>query len=300
MEFFLIRRDIPFMRYTLIFNVISLFIFIASVFFLLYRGLYLSIEFTGGTIVEVQYPNIANLESVRATIEMLGYSDAKIQSFGTSHNVLIRIPIRKQKTSAQQSDQLMTALKVNNKDVKLLRTDFIGPQFGRELSIDGLIALIWVVVGIAIYLSLRFEWRYAVAGIIANLHDIIIILGFFAFFQWEFSLSVLAAVLAILGYSVNESVIVFDRIRETFLRKRNMSVQEVINHGITSTISRTIITHTSTEMMVLSMYFFGGPPLHYFSLALTIGIIFGIYSSVFVASSVAMYLGIKRKSLIKY
>ncbi|MDU0810392.1 MAG: protein translocase subunit SecF [Burkholderia sp.] len=299
MEFFFIRRDIPFMRYKIIFNVISLFMFLTSIFFLLYRGLYLSIEFTGGTVVEIQYPHVAKLETVREVIKMLGYSDAKVQNFGTSNNVLIRIPIMKQKKSTQQKDQLMTALKANDKSVRLLRSDFIGPQVGRELVINGLIALMWVVIGISIYLSFRFEWKYAISAIIANLHDVVIILGFFAFFQWEFSLSVLSAVLAVLGYSINESVVIFDRIRETFRRKRNMSVQEVINYGITSTMSRTIITHISTEMMVLSMYFFGGPPLHYFSLALTIGIIFGVYSSVFVAGSVAMFLGIKREDLIK-
>lgn len=273
--------------------------FLTSIFFLLYRGLYLSIEFTGGTVVEIQYPHVAKLETVREVIKMLGYSDAKVQNFGTSNNVLIRIPIMKQKKSTQQKDQLMTALKANDKSVRLLRSDFIGPQVGRELVINGLIALMWVVIGISIYLSFRFEWKYAISAIIANLHDVVIILGFFAFFQWEFSLSVLSAVLAVLGYSINESVVIFDRIRETFRRKRNMSVQEVINYGITSTMSRTIITHISTEMMVLSMYFFGGPPLHYFSLALTIGIIFGVYSSVFVAGSVAMFLGIKREDLIK-
>ncbi|AIO57970.1 export membrane protein SecF [Burkholderia mallei] len=296
MEFFRIRKDIPFMRHALVFNVVSLVTFLSAVFFLFHRGLHLSVEFTGGTVIEVQYQQAAQLEPVRAT---LGYADSQVQNFGTSRNVLIRLPLKQGLTSAQQSDQVMAALKAQNADVVLQRVEFVGPQVGRELATDGLLALACVVIGIVIYLSFRFEWKYAVAGIIANLHDVVIILGFFAFFQWEFSLSVLAAVLAVLGYSVNESVVIFDRIRETFRRERKMTVQEVINHAITSTMSRTIITHTSTEMMVLSMFFFGGPTLHYFALALTVGIMFGIYSSVFVAGSLAMWLGIKREDLVK-
>ncbi|AAU50189.1 protein translocase subunit SecF [Burkholderia mallei] len=296
MEFFRIRKDIPFMRHALVFNVVSLVTFLSAVFFLFHRGLHLSVEFTGGTVIEVQYQQAAQLEPVRAT---LGYADSQVQNFGTSRNVLIRLPLKQGLTSAQQSDQVMAALKAQNADVALQRVEFVGPQVGRELATDGLLALACVVIGIVIYLSFRFEWKYAVAGIIANLHDVVIILGFFAFFQWEFSLSVLAAVLAVLGYSVNESVVIFDRIRETFRRERKMTVQEVINHAITSTMSRTIITHTSTEMMVLSMFFFGGPTLHYFALALTVGIMFGIYSSVFVAGSLAMWLGIKREDLVK-
>ena len=285
MEFFRIRKDIPFMRHALVFNVISLVTFLAAVFFLFHRGLHLSVEFTGGTVIEVQYQQAAELEPVRATLGKLGYADAQVQNFGTSRNVLIRLQLKEGLTSAQQSDQVMGALKAQNPDVTLQRVEFVGPQVGRELATDGLLALACVVIGIVIYLSFRFEWKYAVAGIIANLHDIVIILGFFAFFQWEFSLAVLAAILAVLGYSVNESVVIFDRIRETFRRERKMSVQEVINHAITTTMSRTIITHTSTEMMVLSMFFFGGPTLHYFALALTVGIMFGIYSSVFVAAA---------------
>ena len=300
MEFFRIRKDIPFMRHALVFNVISLVTFLAAVFFLFHRGLHLSVEFTGGTVIEVQYQQAAQLEPVRATLGKLGYADAQVQNFGTSRNVLIRLQLKEGLTSAQQSDQVMTALKAQSPDVSLQRVEFVGPQVGRELATDGLLALACVVIGIVIYLSIRFEWKYAVAGIIANLHDVVIILGFFAFFQWEFSLAVLAAILAVLGYSVNESVVIFDRIRETFRRERRMSVSEVINHAITTTMSRTIITHTSTEMMVLSMFFFGGPTLHNFSLALTIGIWFGIYSSVFVAAALSMWMGIKREDLVKH
>jgi preprotein translocase subunit SecF len=299
MEFFRIRKDIPFMKHALIFNAISLITFIAAVFFLFHRGLHLSIEFTGGTVIEVQYPQAEPLEPLRDSLAKIGYGDAQVQNFGTSRDVLIRLPLKQGLSSAQQSDQVMSTLKAANPQVQLQRVEFVGPQVGKELATDGLLALACVVAGIVIYLSFRFEWKYAVAGVIANLHDVVIILGFFAFFQWEFSLSVLAAVLAVLGYSVNESVVIFDRIRETFRRERKMSVTEVINHAITSTMSRTIITHGCTQMMVLSMFLFGGPTLHYFALALTVGILFGIYSSVFVAAALAMWLGVKREDLVK-
>ena len=299
MEFFKIGRDIPFMRYALIFNVISIATFVLAVFFLITRGLHLSVEFTGGTVMEVSYSQTADLAKVRNTVGSLGFGEAQVQNFGTSRDVLIRLPVQQGKTSAQQSEQVLQALKAASPDVELRRTEFVGPQVGRELAADGLKALAFVVIGIMIYLSMRFEWKYAVAGIIANLHDVIIILGFFALFQWEFSLSVLAAILAVLGYSVNESVVIFDRIRENFRRYRKMSTVEIINNSITANISRTIITHGSTQIMVLSMLLFGGETLHYFSVALTIGILFGIYSSVFVAAAIAMWLGIKREDLIK-
>ncbi|WP_087689234.1 MULTISPECIES: protein translocase subunit SecF [unclassified Pandoraea] len=305
MEFFRIKKDVPFMRHALIFNVISALTFVAAVFFLLTRGLHLSIEFTGGTVMEVAYTQAADLEKIRGEVGKLGYRDVQVQSFGTSRDVMIRLPIQtgtdgKQVTSAQQSDAVMSALKADAPDVQLRRVEFVGPQIGHELFTDGLLALTFVVVGIIIYLSFRFEWKFAVAGVIANLHDVVIILGFFAYFQWEFSLAVLAGVLAVLGYSVNESVVIFDRIRETFRKMRKATVQEVIDHAITTTMSRTIITHASTEMMVLSMFFFGGQTLHYFALALTVGILFGIYSSVFVAAALAMWFGVKREDLIKH
>ncbi len=301
MELFRIKKDIPFMRHALVFNVISALTFVAAVFFLLTKGLHLSIEFTGGTIMEVAYPRAANIEQVRKTVEGLGFPDSQVQSFGTAQDVLIRLPAQKGVTTAQVSEKVMTALKATDPDTKLQRVEFVGPQVGEELAADGLTALAMVILGIIIYLAFRFEWKYAVAAVIANLHDVIIILGFFAAFQWEFSLTVLAAVLAILGYSVNESVVVFDRVRETFRDRRfgRLETPEVLNHAITSTISRTVITHGSTQIMVLSMLLFGGPTLYYFALALTIGILFGIYSSVFVAAAVAMWLGVKREDLIK-
>lgn len=301
MEFFRIKKDIPFMRHALIFNVISALTFVAAVFFLLHRGLHLSIEFTGGTVMEVAYTKPANIEGVRTKIAELGYTDMQVQSFGTAQDVLIRLPAQKNVDSGQLSERVIGALKAQDETVTLKRVEFVGPQVGDELTHDGLMALGMLVIGIVIYLAFRFEWKYAVSAILANLHDVVIILGFFAFFQWEFSLTVLAAVLAVLGYSVNESVVVFDRVRETFRDRKNgkMAVPDVMNHAITSTISRTVITHGSTQLMVLSMLFLGGPTLHYFALALTIGICFGIYSSVFVAAALAMWLGVKREDMIK-
>jgi len=279
--------------------VISFLTFALAVFFLFSRGLHLSVEFTGGTLMEVSYSQPADLQKVRGTVSTLGFSEVQVQNFGSARDVMIRLPAQKGVSSAQQSDKVLAALKANDPDVTLRRTEFVGPQVGDELAEDGLKALAFVVVGIMLYLAIRFEWKFAVSAIIANLHDVIIILGFFAFFQWEFSLAVLAAVLAVLGYSVNESVVIFDRIRENFRRYRKMNTVEIIDNAITSTISRTIITHGSTQIMVLSMLLFGGETLHYFAMALTIGILFGIYSSVFVAAAIVMWLGIEREDLIK-
>jgi preprotein translocase subunit SecF len=299
MEFFKIRRDIPFMRHALVLNAVSLITFALAVFFLFSRGLHLSVEFTGGTVMEVGYSQPADVPKVRSVIAGLGYTDIQVQNFGTARDVMIRLPAQKGVSSAQQSEAAFAALKKADPDATLRRQEFVGPQVGEELAVDGLKALGMVLVGIMIYLAVRFEWKFAVAAIVANLHDVVIILGFFAFFQWEFSLAVLAAVLAVLGYSVNESVVIFDRIRENFRRYRKMDTVEIIDNAITSTISRTIITHGSTQIMVLSMLLFGGPTLYYFAMALTIGICFGIYSSVFVGAAIAMWLGIKREDLVK-
>ena len=299
MELFKIRKDIAFMKHALVLNAFSLITFLAAVFFLFHKGLHLSVEFTGGTVMQVSYSQAADLEKIRTKVTDMGFQDVQVQNFGNSRDVMIRLPAQKGVSSAQQSDKVMVALKAADPEVQLRRTEFVGPQVGEELAADGIKALAMVVIGIMIYLAIRFEWKYAVAAIFANLHDIVIILGFFAFFQWEFSLAVLAAVLAVLGYSVNESVVIFDRIRENFRRYRKMNTVQVIDNAITSTISRTIITHGSTQIMVLSMLLFGGQTLHYFAMALTIGILFGIYSSVFVAAAIAMWLGIKREDLIK-
>ncbi|AQZ97857.1 protein translocase subunit SecF [Comamonas kerstersii] len=299
MELFRIRKDIPFMKHALVLNVISIVTFVLAVFFLVTKGLHLSVEFTGGTVIEVSYSQPADLEKVRSTIQAKGYSDVTVQNFGTARDVMIRMPVQQGVTSAQQSEQVMAALREVDPSVELRRTEFVGPSVGEELVTGGLMALAVVMLGIIVYLAFRFEWKFGVAAAFANFHDVVIILGFFAFFQWEFSLPVLAGVLAVLGYSVNESVVVFDRIRETFRRQRKMDTKQVINHAITTTMSRTVITHASTEAMVLAMFFFGGPSLHYFSLALTIGILFGIYSSIFVGAAIVMWLGVKREDLVK-
>jgi preprotein translocase subunit SecF len=299
MEFFRIKKDIPFMRHALVFNVISLLTFLLAVVFLFTRGLHVSVEFTGGTLIEVHYAQAANLEQIRQGLEKASYTDIAVQNFGSSQDVMIRLPLKAEQSSAKIGESVMAALDAEAPGASLRRVEFVGPQVGRELAENGSLALLLVVVGIVIYLALRFEWRFSVSAIIANLHDVVIILGFFAFFQWEFSLSVLAAVLAVLGYSVNESVVVFDRVRETFKKVRGLTTPQVLDHAITSTISRTIITHGCTQLMVLSMLLFGGATLYYFALALTIGICFGIYSSVLVASPLVMWLGVSREHFIK-
>ncbi|NYE62015.1 preprotein translocase subunit SecF [Duganella sp. 1224] len=298
MEFFRIKKDIPFMRHALVFNIISALTFVAAVFFLLHRGLNYSVEFSGGTVMELRYQQPANLERIRHTLESLGYEQPEATSFGTAHDVMLRLPVVQGISSKDASARVSVAL-CKDDACAVRKVEFVGPQVGEELGQNGLNALVMVVIGVMIYLAVRFEWKFAVAAIIANLHDVVIILGFFAFFKWEFSLTVLAGILAVLGYSVNESVVIFDRIRENFRKRRNASVQQVIDNAITSTISRTIITHGCTQMMVLSMLFLGGPTLHHFAMALTIGICFGIYSSVFVAAAVAMWLGVERKDLVK-
>jgi preprotein translocase subunit SecF len=299
MEFFKIRRDIPFMRHALAFNLISALTFVLAVVFLAWKGLNFSIEFTGGTVIEVAYDHPADVEAIRKVLEQRGYHDFSVQNFGTSRDVLIRMPLKEASDGGSQSRLVIEALSGADASAKLQRVEFVGPQVGRELAENGALALLITSLGIVLYLALRFEWKFGVAALIANLHDVIIILGFFAFFQWEFSLPVLAAILAILGYSVNESVVVADRIRENFRKMRRADVTEVIDNAITSTISRTIITHGSTQIAVLAMLLFGGAALYYFALALTIGICFGIYSSVLVMAPLVRWLGVKREDLVK-
>lgn len=299
MEFFRFSRDIPFMRWRRTGAVISILTFVLSVFFLATKGLNLGVDFTGGTVLEISYQQTADLNKIRTVLADLEMPDASVQNFGTSHDVLIRLPVKLEFSSAQLSETVLEALKKSDSSVEMRRVEFVGPQVGKELLENGALALLFVSLGIVVYLALRFEWKFGIAGIIANLHDVVIILGFFSFFQWEFSLTVLAAVLAILGYSVNESVVIFDRIRENFRKLRRATVTQVIDNAITQTMSRTIITHGSTQMVVISMLLFGGEVLHYFSLALTIGILFGIYSSIMVGSSIIMLLGVKREDLVK-
>jgi len=298
MEFFRIRKDIPFMRHALVFNLISLVTFLLAIIFLAVKGLNFGVDFTGGTVLEVSYGHPADLSKIRNVLQGNNFHDATVQNFGTAQDVLIRLPAKPGLTSAQLSDEVLQLLRKQDPSVQMRRVEFVGPQVGRELVENGALALIFVSLGIVFYLWFRFEWKFGVATIIANLHDVIIILGFFAFFQWEFSLTVLAAVLAIFGYSVNESVVVFDRVRENFRKMRHADVPQIIDNAITRTLSRTIITHGSTQLAVLSMLFFGGEALHYFAIALTIGILFGIYSSALVASPIVMWLGVSREDML--
>lgn len=298
MEFFRIHKTIPFMHYRHVLNLISLVSFIVAVFWIFTHGLAFSIEFTGGTQMEVRYPSAANTEQVRQDLKAVS-NEVLVQTFGTASDIVIRVPTKQGYTSGQVAEEVMKVIHQKTPEAQLTRTEYVGPQVGEELARDGGTALALVVAGIMIYLAFRFEWKFSVAAIIANLHDIFIVLGIFSLMQWEFSLPVLAAVLAVLGYSVNESVIIFDRVREHFRTMRRADTMEVINSAITATISRTVITHTSTLCMTLSMFFFGGPALHYFSLALTIGILLGVYSSVFVAAAIALYLGVKREDLVR-
>ena len=299
MELFRFERDIPFMKWRRAGAIASIIALILAIFFISTKGLNLGVDFTGGTVLEVGYTQTADLEKIRGVLIGLEMPDASVQNFGTSREVLIRLPIKPEFSSAQLSEIVLDALREADSSVEMRRVEFVGPQVGQELLENGALALLFVSLGIVAYLAIRFEWKFGIAGIIANLHDVIIILGFFSFFQWEFSLTVLAAVLAILGYSVNESVVIFDRIRENFRKLRKSSVTQVIDSAITQTMSRTIITHGSTQMVVIAMLLFGGEVLYYFSLALTIGILFGIYSSIMVGSSIIVLLGVKREDLVK-
>lgn len=301
MEFFRLKKSIPFMRHARMFNIISLVTFLIAVGSLAIQGLNLGVDFTGGTVMEVSYKQPPKLDSIRESMAKLGFAEASVQNFGTARDVLIRLPVKEGVTSAQLSEQVLKQLRSDDATVEMRRVEFVGPQVGKELFESGALALLFVCIGIVAYLALRFEWKFGLAAIIANLHDVIIIVGVFSIFKWEFSLPVLAAVLAILGYSVNESVVVFDRVRECFRSRqyRNTPVPEVLDAAITQTMSRTIITHGSTQMMVLAMLIFGGETLFYFALALTIGICFGIYSSVLVAAPIVMYLGVSRDDLVK-
>lgn len=298
MEIFRVKKDIPFMKYRGISAIISTLTFVLAIAFLSIKGLNLGVDFTGGTIMEVSYPEAANIENIRETLVTLNLTDTQVQNFGTAKDVLIRLPIIPNLSIAELSEKVAVALKAGNRDVEIMRVESVGAQVGDELYEDGALAILFVCLGIVLYLTMRFEWRFAIAAIVANLHDVIIILGFFAFFQWEFNLTVLAAVLAVLGYSVNESVVVFDRVRENFRKMRKASVEDVINNAITRTMSRTIMTHLSTQTVVISMLIFGGEILNNFALALTIGILFGIYSSIMVGCPLAMWLGTSQANLV--
>jgi preprotein translocase subunit SecF len=298
-ELFRLKRDIPFMRFarsTIFFSVAFI---VAAIGLLATKGLNLGVDFTGGTVMEVGYPRAADIPAIREQLAKSGYGDAQVQNFGTANEVLVRLPVKTGVTSAQLSEQVLVVLKQADPSTELRRVEFVGPQVGKELFEDGSLALLVVSIGITIYLALRFEWRMAVGAIFATAHDIFIVLGIWSLFQWEFSLTVLAAVLAILGYSVNDTVVVFDRIRENFRKTRIADVAALMDNAKTATLSRTIITSGTTLLMVLAMLFLGGEVLYGFALCLTIGILVGTYSSVLVASPITMWLGVSREDFIK-
>jgi len=300
MEFFRLRSDIPFMRYAPVLNAISLLLFLVALAAVVVRGLNLTIEFTGGTLVELASPQPIALEPLRQTLTTNGFPEAQVQHFGSVREAIVRLALHREESPEVITDRLRALLTARHPEITITRAEFVGPQVGKELVTNGVTALLLVVVGIILYLAARFEWRFAIAAIIANLHDVVIILGFFALFQWEFSLAVLAAVLAVLGYSVNETVVIFDRVREKMRASRGqINLAALLDHAITSTMSRTVITHGSTLAMVLSILLFGGETLYYFALALTIGILFGIYSSIFVSAALLMWFRVTRETLIR-
>jgi preprotein translocase subunit SecF len=297
MEIFRVKNDIPFLKYRKIAAFISILTFVMAFFFLFQKGLNYGVDFTGGTIIEISYEEKANIDEIREQLTQINLNEIQVQNFGTDKDVLIRMPLNEDITIAELSELVNQELSKLNNPFEIKRVESVGGQVGEELFENGALAILFVCLGIILYLSLRFEWRFALAAVVANMHDVIIILGFFAFFQWEFNLTVLAAVLAVLGYSVNESVVVFDRVRENFKKMRRSSVIDVMNNAITRTMSRTIMTHISTQTVVISMLIFGGEILHNFSLALTIGILFGIYSSIMVGCPMALWLGTNHSNL---
>mgnify|MGYP001043533764 CR=1 FL=1 len=298
-ELFHLKRDIPFMRWARSTIYVSLLFIFGAIALLATKGLNLGVDFTGGTVMEMGYPAAADVPAIRAALARNGYADAQVQNFGTSTDVLIRLPVKPGVTSAQLSEKVLVVLKEADARVELRRVEFVGPQVGNELFEDGSLAMLVVSLGIVLYLALRFEWRFAIGAIFATAHDIFIVLGLWSLFQWEFSLTVLAAVLAVLGYSVNDTVVVFDRIRENFKKTRSNDVASIMDNAKTATLSRTVITSGTTLLMVLAMLFLGGEVLYGFALALAIGIVVGTYSSVLVASPIVMWLGVSREDFVK-
>lgn len=298
-EIYKVTRALPFMANARPWFALSVLAMVIAVGALTFRGLNLGIDFTGGTVIEVAYPEAIEVNTVREKLAAVNLGDAIVQNFGTARDVMIRIPVKEGVTSAQVSEVVLKALREREPKVEMKRVEFVGPQVGAELLYDGLLALIVVTLGIMTYLAVRFEWKFAVGAIVATFHDVILVFGLFAIFQWNFDLTALAAILAVLGYSVNDTVVVFDRIRENFRRMRRASSASIIDDAITATLSRTILTGVTTLLMVGAMLLLGGDVLHFFALALTIGILVGIYSSIFVASTVTLWLGISREDFIK-
>ncbi|MBE2294916.1 MAG: protein translocase subunit SecF [Phycisphaerales bacterium] len=268
---------------------------------LLFRGMNLGLDFTGGTVIEVRYPESVEIPKVRETLAKAGFSDAQTQHFGTSKEVLIRIPPREEANAATLSNDVLRTLQGaegQTGTITLARAEFVGPQVGQELVEQGGLAALGALAGILIYVMFRFEWRLAVGTIAATVHDVVFTIGWFSLFQIEFDLTVLAAVLAVIGYSVNDTVVVLDRIRENFRKRRKGSVLEIMNRSINETLSRTIMTSVATLLSVIVLYFLGGTVMRGFSIAMIVGIVVGTYSSIYIASASALYLGISREDLL--
>lgn len=297
MEFFKVKNTIDFMSRRKVLLLVSLALVIISLVSIFTRGLNLGVDFTGGTLVEVGYEQSANLQSVRGALAKGGFEGAVVQHFGTSQDVLIRLAPSKS-AAAEISNKVLAALNADGHKVELRRIEFVGPQVGDELTEDGGLAILAALFGILIYVYFRYEIRFAVGAVLATLHDVIIMVGVFSIFWIEFDLTVLAAVLAIIGYSLNDTVVVYDRIRETFRKVRKGTAAEIVNQSVTQTLSRTIMTSSTTMLVVVSLFLFGSATLHGFSLALIIGIAVGTYSSIFIASSLVILMGVSKTDLV--
>ena len=299
-RFSLYNTNIDFLRWRKLAMAWSIIVLLIAVGSLLVRGMNLGLDFTGGTVIEVQYPEPVEIPKVRETLAKAGFGDAQTQHFGTSRDVLIRIPPREQANAAALSNDVLHALQADEggAGATLARAEFVGPQVGQELVEQGGLAALGALAGILIYVMFRFEWRLAVGTIAATVHDVIFTVGWFSLFQLEFDLTVLAAVLAVIGYSVNDTVVVLDRIRENFRKRRKGSTMEIMNLSINETLSRTIMTSFVTLLSVIVLYFLGGTVMHGFSIAMIVGIVVGTYSSIYIASATALYLGVNREDLL--
>ena len=293
-----INSTVKFMRLRVPALVFSTILIIASLGSLAVNQLNWGLDFTGGTLIEVGYPDAANLDEIRRELDSASFGDAIVQNFGSSQDVLIRLAPREGVKSAEVGDQVMLALRATGKNVDMRRIEFVGPNVGEELTEQGGLAMLTALICILIYVAMRFEWRFALGSVSALAHDVIITLGLFSFLQLEFDLTILAAVLAVIGYSLNDTIVVSDRIRENFRKIRKAESEEIINISLTQTLNRTIITSVTTILVLLALFFVGGALIHGFSTALLFGVVIGTYSSIYISSSVALLLGISKEDLI--
>jgi preprotein translocase subunit SecF len=293
------KTDYNFMSKRKVAAVFSILLLLSSITSLVMQGLNFGIDFTGGTMIELSYKEEVKLESIRSTLEKNGYGDAIVQNFGSIHDVLIRLPLLETENMAELSNEIVATLQSGNESkIDVRRVEFVGPQVGEELTEQGGLAMLYALIGILIYVSLRFEYRFAIGSVVALVHDVLLTLGFFSILQLEFDLTVLAAILAIIGYSLNDTIVVFDRIRETFLKMRKGSSEVIVNRALNDTLSRTLMTSATTLLVVTSLFFFGGEVIHAFSIALMLGIVVGTYSSVYIASNTILSMGVSKADLM--